>query len=445
MEELNVIKELLRQQRWRELQNYLRGLNRTDLARLFLRIDDADFVLIFRLLEKNQALELFESLDAEQQARLIALMEDPESLRIVEELDPDDRARLFEELPAKVAKRILDSMNPGAVAQLNLLLGYPEGSAGRYMTPRYLAVGERQTVGETLAGLHATDLRPDEMEMIYVIGPGRIYRGHLRLGSLLKASPDQEAEELSTAPDIFVRTTDPRTRAAGLILEHDLPAIAVVDAENRLIGSVTFDDAMDVSEEEETEDFHKLGSVQDLGMNFREASVGLLYRKRFPWLMLLILVNVVSGSGIAFFEETIASAFALVIFLPLLIDSGGNAGSQSATLVIRSMAMGDVHVKDWLALMTKEIAVAASIGLTLGIAVSLVGFWRGGPEIGIVVALSMVAVILIGSLIGLSLPFILTRLNLDPATASAPLVTSIADITGVLVYFSIATWYLGLW
>ena len=230
-----------------------------------------------------------------------------------------------------------------------------------------------------------------------------------------------------------------------MILEHDLPAIAVVDAENRLIGSVTFDDAMDVIEEEGTEDFHKLGSVRDLGMNFREASIGLLYRKRFPWLMLLILVNVISGSGIAFFEETIASAFALVIFLPLLIDSGGNAGSQSATLVIRSMAMGDVHVKDWLALMTKEIAVAASIGLTLGVAVSLVGFWRGGQEIGIVVALSMVAVILIGSLIGLSLPFILTRLNLDPATASAPLVTSIADITGVLVYFSIATWYLGLW
>jgi magnesium transporter len=179
-------------------------------------------------------------------------------------------------------------------------------------------------------------------------------------------------------------------------------------------------------------------------VNVREASVGLLYRKRFPWLMLLILVNIVSGSGIAFFEETIAAAFTLVIFLPLLIDSGGNAGSQSATQVIRSMATGDVQIKDWLALFTKEITVAASIGLTLGLAVSLVGIWRGGLQIGVVVALSMIAVVLVGSLVGLSLPFALSRLNLDPAIASAPLVTSIADIAGVLIYFSIATWYLGL-
>ncbi len=407
-------------------------------------MEDADYAIFFRLLNKDTALEVFESLDPDQQARLIALMEDPETLRLIESLDPDDQTRLLEELPAKMAKRILARMKPEDAATVSKLLGYPAGSAGRFMTSRYIAAKTSSTVGEVLQNLHTSPLRPDEMGVIYAIGTGRIYRGHLSLGSLLKNTPDTEIGDLATEPDIFVRTADPRIKAAELVSEYDLPAIAVLDGEDRLVGSITFDDAMDLLEEESTEDFQKIGSVRDIGMSVKDATFSILYRKRIPWLMVLVLMNVFSGAGIAYYEETIEAAIALVFFLPLLIDSGGNAGSQSATLMVRSLAIGDVRMNDWIRLIGKETTIAFALGLTLAGAVFLLGMYRGGPDIAVVVGLAMVIIILVGSLIGMTLPFLLTKLNKDPAVASTPLVTSFCDITGVLVYFAIATWYLGV-
>lgn len=438
------IATFLKERDWKSLRDYARSLSRSECVELFSEMDDTDYAAFFRLLPKDSALDVFESLDPDQQARLIALMEDPETLHLIESLDPDDQTRLMEELPAKITKRILAGMKPEDAATVNRLLGYPALSAGRFMTSRYIAAGAGSTVGEVLHNLHTSPLRPDEMSVIYVIGKGRIYKGHLTLGSLLKTSPDTEIGELATSPDIFTRTTDPRIRAAELVAEYDLPAIAVLDGEGRLVGSITFDDAMDLLEEEGTEDFHKIGSVREIGMSVKDATISILYKKRLPWLLILVLMNVFSGAGIAYFEETIAAYVVLVFFLPLLIDSGGNAGSQSATLMVRSLATGDVKAADYARLIGREALIALALGISLAGAVMLLGFFRGGYEIAIVVGISMMLIVLIGSLIGMTLPFLLDRIGSDPAVASTPLVTSIADITGVLIYFSIATWYLGI-
>jgi magnesium transporter len=234
-----------------------------------------------------------------------------------------------------------------------------------------------------------------------------------------------------------------REEAVALIRRYDQFVLPVVDSGGVMLGIITVDDVFDVAEEEATEDFHRVGSVGPVRTSLRDAPIFLLYRARIGWLMVLVFMNIFSGAGIAAFEETLSTFFALAFFLPLLIGSGGNAGSQSATLMVRALATGDVRMRDWLRLLGKELSVAALLGGSMALAVSLISIFRA-PEIAVVVAITMVAIVLVGSLIGMSLPFLLTRFGRDPATASAPLVTSLADISGVLIYFSVATWYLGI-
>lgn len=437
--DIQLLREMVEAKQWGALREALNRMDRYELVNLLKELKDPELVLAFRLLHKDRAIEVFESLDVDDQAALVGMMGAPETVTYIEALDPDDRARLFEELPAKVTKRLINNLSPESRESVNLILGYPEDSAGRYMTSRYIAVRDTSTVREILMNLHNSPLRPDEMYIIYVIDRQRVYRGYIGLGSLIKANPDEKAGDLAQDEDLFVFTTDSRTRAADIIMERDLPALAVVDREKRLVGSVTFDDVLDVVEEEVTEDFQKMAPIIGMREKIKDASVSLLYQKRIPWLLLLVLINLFSGAGIAYFEETIQAKIALVMFLPLLIDSAGNVGSQSSTLIIRSLATDDVRLKDWFELMVKECGVAFALGITLAIAVGTLGIVRGGLDLAVVVGLSMLLVVLAGAIIGLSLPFLMTRFGMDPATGSAPLVTSIADIMGVFIYFSIAT------
>jgi magnesium transporter len=242
---------------------------------------------------------------------------------------------------------------------------------------------------------------------------------------------------------VALKASDDQGTAVRVFRDYDRVALPVTDAEEVLLGVVTIDDVLDVAEAEVTEDFHKFGSIQDIVFDPVQATVGVLYRKRIGWLFGLVFMSVFSGAAIATFEQTIEAVVSLVFFLPLLIGSGGNAGSQSATLMIRALAMGAVRMKDWFRLVGKEVLVALLLGATMAAAVAIVAGFRA-PEIVVIVSLAMVCIVLIGSLLGLSLPFIFTRLELDPATASAPLITSIADILDVLIYFALANWYLEL-
>ena len=243
---------------------------------------------------------------------------------------------------------------------------------------------------------------------------------------------------------IYVHTLDDKEDVADLIQKYDLLALPVTDNENRLVGIITVDDIVDVIEEESTEDIHKMATVGKLDVNLLDASPFLLVRKRLPWLLVLIFINVFSGAFIAYYEATIQAVIALVFFLPLLIDSAGNAGSQSATLMIRALTVGDVELRDWFKLFRKEFIISLVLGIFMGLAVSVIGIFRGGIDVAIVVSLTMLVIVLVGSMLGMSLPFLFSKFKIDPAVASGPLVTSIADIAGVLIYFSIASWYLGI-
>jgi magnesium transporter len=322
---------------------------------------------------------------------------------------------------------------------------YPVESVGSLMSTHFVAVPDYYTVGEAIQLLRRQAMDTQSKYYVYVVDDRLHLKGVVPLRYLLSAADERKLVEIMTQKVISISAEADREEVARLMREYDIVAVPVVDGGGALVGVINADDVLDIVEEETREDFHKMASVGLMTTGLREASVRLLFQKRVSWLLVLVFVNIFSGAAIAAFEETIEAVVALVFFLPLLIDSGGNAGSQAATLVVRALATGDVKLRDWSRLLGKEIVVAGLLGLTMGLAVLLLGFYRAGPEVAAVVALTMLLVVVVGSLIGISLPLILSRFRLDPATASAPLVTSVADVCGVVIYFSIATWYLGLW
>lgn len=321
---------------------------------------------------------------------------------------------------------------------------YKFESAGEIMDTGYITVPAHFTVDNTIAYFRKNAKSKENLHYLYVTDDNSRLCGVLSVRELLLAKKEERIDGVMTKDVTFAPSDMDQEELAKIFDRDDLLSVPVINEQFQMIGVVHVDDILDVMTDETTEDFLKMAPVSPIGESLKDASAILLYRKRITWLVLLVFMNVFSGAGIAHFEDVIENNIALVFFLPLLVDSGGNAGSQAATLMIRSMALGDVKIKDWMKLFTKEISISFLLGITMAAAVSVVGFMRGGMEIAVVVALTMTIVVMVGSLIGMSLPFIFNKLKLDPATASAPLITSIADIVGVLIYFSIAAWYLGL-
>jgi magnesium transporter len=427
---------------WTALRAAVAGLPAPELADVLRSVHGPERVLFFRALPRELATEVFSHLDPTEQDDLLPLLTNEETRRLLAELSPDDRTALLEELPGQVTQRLLTLLSPEDVREARQLLGYPEESLGRLMTPDYVAVRPEWTVAEALDHLRRQGTDSETIHVLYVTDAAGRLIGRLDLRRLILAAPEARIADLMDPQVISVNAYEDREQAVRLVEKYDLGVLPVVDSTGVLLGIVTVDDVMDVAEAEATEDFQGIGAVEPLAMPIRSASVGLLYRRRIVWLLALVFVNIFSGQIIAYYEATIAQVIALVFFLPLLIDSAGNAGSQAATLMVRGLATGDVTPADWLRLTAKELAVAAAMGGTMAAAVALLGLLRGGPEVAAVVALTTVLVVIVGGLIGLSLPFLLVRLGLDPAVASAPLITTVADITGVFIYLGIATWFL---
>jgi magnesium transporter len=359
------------------------------------------------------------------------------------DMDPDDRTALFEELPGKIAQQLMQLLSTENLKHTTQLLGYPEESIGRLMTPQYVAVKSHFTVAETLQHIRRFGKEAETLEVVYVVTQQWKLIGDLPIRDILLAGQDEKIEDLIDHKVVVLNAFDDQETAVQVFKDYNRVALPVVDSTNTLLGVVTIDDIFDVAEEENTEDFHKFGAMQDAIINPVLATVSFLYKKRVGWLMVLVFMNVFSGYAMSRFENVIETVVALVFFLPLLIDSGGNAGSQSATLMIRALAIGDVRRQDWVRLLSKELVVSLLLGITMAAGVSLVASWRA-PDIIPVVALTMLATVMMGSVIGMMLPLVFTRLKLDPATASAPMITTIADIMGVLIYFSMAKWFFGL-
>ena len=320
-------------------------------------------------------------------------------------------------------------------------------TAGSLMSNDFITLDANHTVDEAIDYLRKNLYQREDIHYIYILNQDKVLVGVVAIRELLSAKGDEMIANVMKTQLKKVTTAVDQEEVAQLFQDTDLVTIPVVAESGHLLGVIHIDQILDVMEQEGTEDIYRMASIksdQFDNQNLITATIGLLYRKRVAWLVVLVFMNIFSGAGIATYEDLIESNVALVFFLPLLVDSGGNAGAQSATLVIRAMALGEVRLKDWFRMIGKETIISALLGFTMAFAVSMVGFYRGGVEIAFIVALTMVFVVMIGSIIGLSLPFIFSKIKMDPATASGPLITSICDIVGVFIYFGIASAFITL-
>jgi magnesium transporter len=424
---------------WRGIRRLLEARDPVDVADLLVHMERPASFVAFRLLPRSLSSEVFSYLPSERQNELLQGLTDSYTRQLLSLLDPDDRTRLFEELPGAATQKLLNLLDEEDLREAKQLLGYPEESVGRLMNPLYVAVRANWTIGRALDHMRSRARHRENLDVIYVVDVSWKLMDALELNHFVLASPEQSVESIMDNAYVSLSAFDDREKAVQTMQRYDLVAVPVVDSDGVLLGTVTIDDVLDVAEAEATEDFHKGAAVLPLRTPYSGSSIFSLYRLRVGWLGALVVVNLASSGVIAAFEETLEAAIALAFFIPLLIDSGGNTGSQSATLMVRALATGDVSLSQWGRTLVKELGVGACLGLSLGLASSLLGLVRGGWEIGLVVALAMMVIVLVANLIGAILPFILTRLRLDPAVASSPLITSVADVTGLLIYFSIAS------
>ncbi|OEY66588.1 magnesium transporter [Marinobacter sp. X15-166B] len=398
---------------------------------------------------------LFELLPLEARAKVLGyispetqleLTEDapvPELALLTAEMPSDERADFFSRLEEPLQQQLIKSLDQDDREDLTTLLGYEEGTAGSLMSTDFAIFDSGITASEAITILRKTAMDKETIYQSYVVDDQHHLIGVVSLRRLITAPPDTIVDTLMATGLVYTYTDTLQDDAAKLIAKYDLLALPVLDRDQQLMGIITYDDAMDVIEAEATEDIHKGGSVGALESNVIVASPFSLYRSRIQWLVILVFANIFTGAGIAHFESIIGAHLALLFFMPLLVASAGNAGAQSATLVIRGIATGDVVNRDWWRLFRKELLVASALGLTMALTVWGVGVFRTNIDIATTVALTMIAVVLAGSLIGVLLPLVLNRLKIDPAAASIPLITTIADVSGVLIYFSIATAILG--
>jgi magnesium transporter len=437
---------LVRDRRFSELRKATREIQIADLAEAVVELAPEDQVIVFRILPREMAARMFEYLEVEDQEELLKAMGDKDVANILNDMAADDRTALLEELPAKVTRHLLNLLSPQELRVASQLLGYPEDSVGRLMTPDYVAIKPHWTVQQVLEHLRKFGSDRETLNVVYVVDMG-VLVDDLRLREILLADPSRTVEELMDRSYVALRATDDQETAVALIRKHDRVALPVVDSEGKLLGIVTVDDVLDVAEEEATEDIQKLGGSQAFDEPYLDITISEMIRKRAPWLALLLFGEMLTASAMAHFEEELASAIVLAIFIPLIISSGGNSGSQAATLVTRALALGEVRIADWWRVMSREIFSGVILGGILGV----IGFFRvfiwaemfnlygdHSTQVAITIGLSLFGVVLWGCLTGSMLPIILKRLGADPATSSAPFVATLVDVTGIVIYFTVA-------
>lgn len=437
-EQLTEVRELLANGDWTPLRDLLDLMRIQDIAHLLMELEDEQIPQVFNVLPRGRRVDVFSYLEPHYQYQLLDRIPSGDARHILSEMLPDDLTALLEVLPQDEVRRLLRLLPFRAIRRALTQLGYPDNSVGRLMTLQFIAVRADWTIEKCLNYIRTQRDHGEHTTTIFIVDEERHLVASIPLKRFIHGRLDDKVESLVTGPVISINATADRAEAARVMQHYDLEMLPVTDDDGVLLGVVTVDDVMDVVEQEATEDFHRIGGVGLVNLSLRDAHPSLLYQKRIGWLLVLVFINLIGGIAISQYEEIIEALVVLVFFLPLIIDSGGNTGAQSATLMIRALATGDVDTKDWFRLLGKELLVACGLGVTMALAVSVLGLWRGGPEIAVVVALAMAMVVIIANMIGMLLPFMLTRMKLDPATASAPLVTSIADIAGILIYFTIA-------
>jgi magnesium transporter len=444
-----------------EIQSMIEARNFTALRELFSEMPPADVaeiildlpadeqVIIFRILPHALAADVFEYLDVdvEAQQQLLRGMAHEQVVSILNEMSPDDRTALLEELPSAAARQLIRLLTPEERRIAQALLGYPEGSVGRLMTPDLVAVDAGWTVREVLDYIREHGQNSETLNVIYVVDDRGKLVDDIRIREFLLRPLDTKVSDLVDENFIALNVTDSQEEAVNVFRKYDRSALPVLDSTGVLVGLVTIDDMLDVAEEEATEDIQKFGGMEAMEEPYMRIPLWRMVRKRATWLVVLFLGEMMTASAMGYYEGAIAKAVVLALFLPMIISSGGNSGSQASMLIIRAMALGEVTLRDWWRVMRKEILAGLMLGCVLGaIGFLRVAVWAQfsnvyGPHwmlVAVTVGVALVGVVLWGSLSGSMLPFLLRRVGADPATSSAPFVATLVDVTGLVIYFSIA-------
>lgn len=437
------VEELIARNQLKALSERLKNWAEPEVADLILRLDKPHQILVYRALPRQRAADVFAHFDPEHQDRILEALTDGDTRHLLANLSPDDRTAMLEELPATVTRRLMQLLTPEDLMESRQLLGYPEDSVGRMMTPDYIRLRAEWTCEQALAHIRKYGRDSEIFNILYVTDGNGLLIDIVRMRRIIMANPGTVIRDMLNYKVVSLSAFDDREIAVEKIKRYDVNALPVVDSEGVLVGIVTVDDIFDVAEEEATEDFHKGAAVAPLDMNYTAAAPYFLFRKRIGWLVILIGVNLLSAGIISKYQDYLVEYIVLAFFMPLLIASGGNTGAQSATLMVRAISTGDLKLEGWYRAFGKEVLVGLMLGSAMGVLTWLLGIYRGGLDMAAVVGISMVSIVLVANLIGVLLPFTLTKLKLDPAVASSPLITSMMDAVGLTIYFSVAASILG--
>ncbi|MCG2750835.1 MAG: magnesium transporter [Desulfobacteraceae bacterium] len=433
------ILELVRDGNWKDLKEVFKEWLEPDIADLLNSLDEKDSVIVFRLLPKDRASLVFSEVEPNRQETIIRSIANQELKELMLQLPPDDRTDIFEEIPGELTQKILNLLPLDERKEALGLLGYPEESVGRLMTPDYVAVRQNWDIEQARAHIRRRDKVAETINIVYVVDKEWKLKGDIPIRKFILAGNTETVETIMDSKCVSITAYDDQELAVSHMKKYNLNILPVVDSNGILLGIVTIDDIIDVLEEEVSEDFHKVAAIVPVEESYAMASVILLYKKRVGWLMLLLVSGFLSSNIIAHFHDALQSVIVLAFFIPVLIGSGGNTASQSSTLIIRAIAVGDLNLARWWDVVKKELVIGAMLGITLGVTLFLRSyFWQGGLEVGLVIGLSMIAVIMWSNLLGSLLPILLSHFHLDPAVISSPLLATLVDATGLLIYFYLA-------
>lgn len=436
---------LIEDKKFSLLREELKEMMAVDIAEVIDELDKKNSIILFRLLSKDLAADVFSYLSSQQRKGIVEAIHETKLNEIIEELYFDDMIDFLEEMPANVVKKILRSSTEEERKLINQFLNYPENSAGSLMTIEYVDLKKEMTVKDALSHIKKTGLDKETIYTCYVLNEKRKLEGIVSLRKLVLAEDNLLIADIMNEDFIFTTTLGDQEEVAGLVKKYDLITLPVVDTENRLVGIITIDDIMDVIDQEATEDFQKMAAMEPNEEEYLLTPVFSLARKRIFWLLILMVSATFTGGIIRHYEEILDSVMILAVFIPMLMDTAGNAGSQSSTLIIRGMALGEITIPDYLKVFYKELRVSMVVGASLG----LVNFIRmlvlGDPiKIAITVSITLAATIIMAKVVGGTLPIGAKKMKLDPAIMAGPLITTIVDAMALFVYFNIASLLLGL-
>ena len=443
----------LENKQYRSLKLTLCDMNEYDIAAFFEELDPSQLAMVFRMLSKEQAAEVFANLEVQEQECIINSVTDAELGSIIEELYVDDAVDMMEELPANVVKRVMRTATPETRNLINQFLKYPENSAGSIMTAEFVDLKKYMNVRESIARIRRIGEDKETIYTCFVTSADRKLEGIVTVKDLLLSDDEASIEDIMDTRVICAKTTDDQEEVSALISDYDMLVVPIVDKENRLVGIVTVDDVIDVLEQEATEDIEKMAAILPSDRPYMRSSVIELWKNRIPWLLLLMISATFTGMIITSFESALAAQVALTAFIPMLMDTGGNTGSQASVTIIRALSLGDVEFRDVLRVIWKEFRVA----LLCGIVLAVVSFGKillvdrmllGNDSITVFVAmtvtLTLVITVLCAKFVGCTLPMLAQRLGFDPAVMASPLITTIVDAVALLVYFAVAKLLLGV-